>query len=404
MTSFADLTSKNFRFLEPLLVAAVLAVTAIMWSYSIESTVLLHLYYVPVVLTGFALGRGRGRLMALPAQCAAAWHASKAVKLPRAWPKFERVLVGGMGGSAIAGDLVAGLAKEAGGAPVSVVRDFQLPGPARMETLHVLCSFSGATEETLSLYSNLRETGAPLAVVTGGGSLEAQAESAGLPVFKVDAPGEPRSAVGYNLMLLLGLLDRARVLPVTDTAVADAVEAAELQVESVAPEVPASANPAKSLAQALQGRLAVIYGGGLFAAVALRWKSQLNENAKAWAFSETIPEVLHNSVESYGPDSGIKENVAALLLEPAGIRDELARRYAVLAKMLERAGISVHSVKAADAPPLTQLLSMLVLGDFVSYYLALLRGVEPSGTPTINWAKDWVSNLHLSDSNDANGR
>ena len=340
------------------------------------------------------------RLQALPAQCSQAWNEAKGSEFPDEWRRCTEVIIAGMGGSAIAGNLAADLAGDAAvkhaDKPIRVVRDFHVPGILGSQgpqpgQLVVVCSFSGQTEETLSMFDQARAAGTAMAAITGGGVLGRRAAEAGIPVMTVDAPGEPRSAVGYNLMLLAALLDRIGAISVSDRDVEEAVKAAESMVSQVGIEAPTAKNPAKRLAGELAGRLTLVYGGGIFSGMALRWKSQINENGKSWAFAELLPELLHNSVESFPGGPEIRQRTTALLLKPHQAAPRLERRYTVLGEMLDHAGIENRTftgVAGDRGSPLTQSLPMIVLGDYVSYYMGLLNGINPSETPGIDLSKE----------------
>ena len=336
------------------------------------------------------------RLQGLPAQCSRAWELAKRTKVPDEWRQCTEVIVAGMGGSAIAGNLAADLAGPSSGTPIRVVRSFDVPGlsanrRSQPGQLIVVCSFSGETEETLSMFDQARAAETAMVVITGGGTLGRQAADAGIPVMTVDAPGEPRSAVGYDLMLLAALLDRIGVISVSDQEAAAAVEAAASMALRVGIETPRGTNPAKTLAEDLVGRLTLVYGSGIFSGMALRWKSQINENGKSWAFAELLPELLHNSVESFAVGSEIGRRTTALLLKPNQPAPEMEGRYTVLDGMLGDAGIEKRMLAGVQGGPLTQLLSMLVLGDYVSYYMGLLNGINPSETHSIDLSKQRLS-------------
>ncbi|PKB83362.1 MAG: hypothetical protein BZY84_00945 [SAR202 cluster bacterium MP-SInd-SRR3963457-G1] len=338
------------------------------------------------------------RLQTLPDQCKKAWVQAKQTDFPEDWRQCTEVIIAGMGGSAIAGNLAADLAGPGSITPIRVVRDFHIPGisgplgpDAGPKPLVVVCSFSGETEETLAMFDHARSTGAPMAVITGGGALAQRAAEAGIPVMTVDAPGEPRSAVGYNLMLLASLLDRIGVISVSDQEVTEAVEAAGSMASKVASEVPSEQNPAKLLARDLVGRLTVVYGGGNLSGMALRWKSQINENGKSWAFAELLPELLHNSVESFPGGAEIRQRTTALLLKPHQPTPELESRYAALGETLDCSGIEHRIIAGSPGGHLAQSLSMIVLGDHVSYYMGLLNGINPSETPSIDLFKKRLS-------------
>jgi glucose/mannose-6-phosphate isomerase len=292
-----------------------------------------------------------------------------------------------MGGSAIAGDLVADLASLQHGIPIWVVRDFHLPFALDQHSLVVACSYSGNTAETLSMFRQALLAGARVMAVTGGGRLAKEAKAEGIPHLHVSIPGEPRSAAGYTLMLLLASLHRLGLVETSKDDVQAATADLREQAIQLGEEVPARNNPAKQLALELKGKLILIYGGGIFSGLARRWKTQFNENAKAWAFSETIPELLHNSVEALSGLRNIGERVMVLLLQPNTGAAQVTDRYRVVTQLLRQSDISYRTLEGGDGRPLEQLLSMLLLGDYVSYYLALLNGVDPSPTPAISKAK-----------------
>ena len=336
------------------------------------------------------------RLQSLPAQCSQAWEAAKRTEFPAEWRHFTEVIIAGMGGSAIAGNLAADMVGQSQGTPIRVVRDFGIPGlggrqGAQPGQLVVVCSFSGETAETLSMFDQAQSAGTAIAVITGGGTLGRRANEAGIPVMAVDLPGEPRSAVGYSLMLIVALLDRIEILSVSDQEVAAAVAAATSMVSQVAIEVPSDKNPAKSLAKELYGRLTLVYGGEVFSGMALRWKSQINENGKSWAFAELLPELFHNTVESFPGGSEIRQRTTALLLKPYQTMPQMDLRYRVLREMLDHAGIENRTFTGVQGGPLTESLSMIVLGDYISYYMGLLNDINPSETPYIDQSKERMS-------------
>ena len=331
------------------------------------------------------------RLAELPNHCAEAWKKVGEAQLSGFSQSMDRVVICGMGGSAIAGDLAADLAEAQGGLPITVVRDFRLPFTPNDRTLVVACSYSGGTQETLSLYQQAVEAGSPIVAITGGGVLAQLAAEGGVPILHVNTKGEPRSALGYNLMLLLGLLQKLGLVETKESDVPPAIKAIEQQIAGCGPDRPTGENPAKQIALELHDRIPLICGGGIFRGMARRWKTQLNENAKVWAFFETIPEMLHNTVESFRTPPPNGAPITALVLEPGNVASDVASRYRVVPEMLERHGIPHRTLLGKGDSPLAQSLSMLILGDYVSYYLALLQGVDPSPNPSIDEAKELLA-------------
>ncbi len=333
----------------------------------------------------------RQRLRDLPDHCQAAWRQARTAPLPGEWADSDKVVIGGMGGSAIAGDLASDLAASRSSVPVLVIRDLVIPLFMNERTLFFACSYSGNTDETLSMWEQVGKTSARAAAISGGGALTARARRYSVPLLAIDVKMEPRSAVGYNLMLIIGVLERLGLLAVEEAEVDQTVQSLCERISTITEDVPTAENPAKQLAMELRGKLILVYGGGLFNGVARRWKSQFNENAKAWAYHEPIPEILHNSVEAFPTDFPTDGRAVALLLEPGGPDDGQQRRYEVVAGLLKRNGMPFHRLQAGQGPALSRLMNMLILGDYVSYYLALLRGIDPSPNPSIDEAKELLS-------------
>ena len=345
----------------------------------------------------------RHRLRSLPNQCTRAWvHAQQWAppdELLNAG--IERVVIGGMGGSAIAGDLAADLAAhlvapETSG-PITVVRDFNLPFALDGKTLFIASSHSGNTEETVSLFHQALQSEAWVMAITGGGLLLAEAESQGIPHLVIDAPGEARSAVGYSLLLLLGALNRLGFMAASASDVNTAVTELEQQIAGAGEDIPADQNGAKQLAADLVDRMVVVYGGGIFSGMARRWKTQINENSKAGAFYESIPELLHNSVESYGPPNNTGNDPGQgqmiVVLKPATATNELKGRYRVVLELLVRKDVPHRVFEPNAGPPLSQLLTTLLVGDYVSYYLAMLYGLNPAPNPAIDLGKQLLAEV-----------
>ena len=329
----------------------------------------------------------------LPRHCEEAWRVSQTVPLTPYPTPVQHIVIGGMGGSAIAGDLTADLAAAQGTVPISVVRDSHLGFALNPSSLFIACSYSGETEETLSMFHQALAAEAQVIAISNGGRLSQEAQSRGIPVLKVDAPGEPRNATAFSLLLLLGVLHRLDLFRAGDEAVRTAAEELRRRVAQLEEGVPTRDNPAKLLAAELKDKLILVYGGGLFTGMARRWKTQLNENAKVWAFFETIPELLHNAVEAYGTTEGLGGQLMVLLLQPWVEEGDVDPHYQVVSQLLARSAVLNRILQGETVHPLSQLLAMLLLGDYVSYYLALLRGVDPSPTPGIQDAKEGLARL-----------
>ena len=330
----------------------------------------------------------RSRLRTFPAQCHKAWEETLAFPLPKSYSSVRRVVVLGMGGSAIGGDLLADLASlEGRSPPIHVVRSYAPPPYEDEETLVIVCSYSGETEETLSAFRKAVDKGARIVVITSGGSLAQEAQRQVLPLFRIEYQGEPRSALGYLFLSLVGIMQRLSLVKDKSADVAEAVDAMEHLVHRLGEETPTADNLAKEIAHQLLERLVVVYGSGFFSAVARRWKTQLNENSKVWAFYEELPEVHHNSVVGYSLPADVRRLATVVLLKPHGLEGRMALRYQITQELLQKEGVSYWMVEAQPGTPLTQMLTTVLLGDYTSYYLALLQRVDPSPVAAIDFIK-----------------
>jgi glucose/mannose-6-phosphate isomerase len=327
------------------------------------------------------------RIMALPEQCEAARRQAREFQCSDGATTARSVVVLGMGGSAIAGDVLRSLSSRDGSKPLAVVRGYEVPSFVGPETLVVACSHSGNTEETVAAFEAALQKKAQTAVITTGGRLAEIAAASALPAFVYSYEGQPRCALGFQLMALLALGERAGLLGPQDAAVDETLELMRAQCDRLAFEVPSLRNDAKQLARRLHERAPVIVGAGVLADAAHRWKTQMNENAKSWAFWDELPEIDHNSVVGFGLPAELTRqlHVVFLLSEKLDRREEV--RYEATAEELLRAGVSQERIDVPGATPLAQTLSAIYLGDFVSYYLALLNNMDPTPIDPITRVK-----------------
>lgn len=327
----------------------------------------------------------------IPEQMTNAWQLTRALRLPASHQGLRSVALLGMGGSAIGGDLVRGVFADRLKAPLIVVRDYELPAWVDRETLVVASSYSGATEETISALSTALERRCPVAVISTGGPLRDVARKAGLPLLEFPGEGQPRAAVGYALTLLAGLLERTGLLGLSDEEVRAAVAAAAAAVQACGPATPSEMNPAKQLAWTLVDRLPVIEASGPLVAVARRWKTQLNENGKTMAVTEELPEATHNTVVGYAQPESIRDHLYVVFLASPSEHPRSRLRASLSAELLGAGQIGHQVLPVAGEGHFQQAVSGIVLGDYVSTYLAFLYGLDPSPVEAIAYVKGRMS-------------
>ena len=326
-----------------------------------------------------------GRIRELGTELVRAWKASAGIELPRGAEEAEQVVVAGMGGSATAGDYFAALCAVSAEVPVHVVRGYTLPNYVSERTLVVLSSYSGDTEESLACYDDAWKRGAPILATTTGGRLAERAAQDGVPVYRIAYRAAPRAALPHSLAPLLRIGQRLSYLEVGDGEVEAAGEAHQAFVESeLAPEVPGVRNGAKQLALALHGRIALVLGGEHLAPVASRCKNQLAENGKALGAADVLPEADHNLVVGLGTGAKAGQSLSLVTLEaPGGYDPRVQKRFEVTTQLFAEDGVPVHRLLVAGETLLAELLAGTAWGDYVSCYLALLNGVDPTPVPQI---------------------
>ena len=331
------------------------------------------------------------RIKELPMQCKEAWQAAMSFNLPADYAGVDKVIVLGMGGSAIGGDLVRSLAQAESKIPVIVHRDYGLPSFVDEKTLVIASSYSGNTEETLSGFEPALKTKAKKLAMTTGGKLQKLAEAHNVPIFKIEYKAQPRAALGFSFLPTLGVLQKLGFLKDKSADVAETVQVLEKLSAKLDEKSPLSTNPAKQLAQRLYGCLSVIYGAGIAAEAAHRWKTQINENGKAWAFYEIFPELNHNATVGYPFPPEIAQKIRVILLRSPLFNERVKLRYDVTCELLKRAGVAYEFVDSEGKSALSQMMSLVMTGDFTSYYLAILYGVDPSPVEVINYLKDQLA-------------
>lgn len=320
-----------------------------------------------------------GEIDNLPDQLASAYQLGMKHALPD-WKDFKQVVIAGMGGSAIGADLLASYCASLALLPVSVHRDYSLPLFARGgETLVVCSSHSGNTEETLDAFESARQSECRIVVVCTGGELAKRAKENNIPLWTFDHKGQPRAAVGFSFGLLLAMFQRLGFIPDQSKEMEDAVASMKRTQQHLKADVPAVKNPAKRYAGQLMGRWVTFMGSGLLSVVARRWKGQINEVAKAGANFEFLPEADHNTLAgTMNPQETLNAHTMTLFLRAPSdhprnrLRSDLTRK----AFMLE--GMNTDYIDARGNTPLAHMWTSILFGDYMSYYLAMGYGVDPT--------------------------
>jgi len=314
--------------------------------------------------------------------CADAIRCAVSVAPLRMSAPVDRIVVCGMGGSAMGGEIVRRFSRP----PTEVHRSGRLPSPMSERTLLVAISYSGNTTETLSALEQALETQAWFLCVSSGGRLADLARERGLPLVVVPSGYPPRAALPYLGLGPLAVLGRSGLVSMPKRW-EEVFQGIEEDGERFGASVPTKDNPAKQIAMALDGRVPVVVGvAGTTDLAALRWKTQINENAKQAAFCSVIPELLHNEILAWDEERSRRHLCAVVLRSPDDAEAD-ASRAKYLSQRLREKRIPVIEVDAPGTSPHERVLRLIYLGDFVSVYLALRRRVDPTPVPGIDAMK-----------------
>ena len=291
--------------------------------------------------------------------------------------KPANIVFAGMGGSALG----ALLASTWPGfeIPFEIVRNYSIPNYVSSATLFVASSYSGNTEETLSALEQAEKTGAQIVVIAGGGKLVDIAREKKYPLAVLPAVTQPRYAVLYSFRAFLSVLVAAQLLDEEQmrAEVQKASDFLKAQTGLWAPTIETAKNPAKKLALDLVGKSIVVYGGPLTYPAAYKWKISFNENAKNIAWVNQFPEFNHNEFLGW-TSHPLDKPYAVIDLRSSFEHPQIQKRFEVSAKLLSGKRPAPHTVQAEGESMLEQLLWLVAMGDFVSLYLALLNGLNPT--------------------------
>ena len=292
----------------------------------------------------------------------------------------------GMGGSAVAGDVLRSVFRDRLGVPVEVNRSPELPEHAGPHSLVVVSSYSGNTSETLGAFREATKRGCRAIVVTSGGAVADEATAAGVPVVRVPGGFQPRAALGWLAFTALGALEAAGLLPPLAEDVAEAAAEVEARAAACGPGTVTADNPAKRLATEIGDRVPVVWGAeGIGSAAAARWKTQFNENGKVPAWWASMSELDHNEVVGWTEPFGSAHTVIALRHEAED--PEIAARFPLSLQIAADAGAGTHEVWATGRGALARLMSLISFGDLTSAYVAIRKGVDPTPVDVIQRLK-----------------
>ena len=309
-------------------------------------------------------------------------------KLKLSFPKPKEIIVAGMGGSAIGGELLKDWARDKIAVPIEVCRDYSLPAYADESTLVFAVSYSGETEESLSVFLDAVKRGCEIISLSSGGKLQEFAEKLDVSHIPVPKGMAPRATLPYLFMPFPSILESIGLVSNVDLEISETIKVLKQVSVENSPAKPVNSNFSKTLASAICGSVPVVYGFGFYRAVAQRFKTQFNENSKVPAKWEFFPELNHNEIVGWEGISDHAKLFSIILIRDADEPVELHTRIETTKELMRKESLRIFEVYGKGKSMLARMCSVICLGDFTSVYLAVLRGVDPTPVRTINVLKE----------------
>src|SRR4030043_254552 len=311
-----------------------------------------------------------------------------AEKISLQYSKPDNVIVAGMGGSAIGGELLKDWASDKAPVPIEVCRAYALPAYANEKSLVLIVSYSGETEESLSAFLDAAKRKCMIFCVSSGGSLLEFAEKLNLPYLRVPSGMPPRAALPYLFVPLLKSLEKMKIAPSVSDDLSEAITLLARISGENAPQKPAKDNFAKRLASEINGTVPIVYGFGVYRSVAQRFKQQFNENSKVPSKWEFFSELNHNEIVGWENAEKLARCFSTIFIRDKNEPNEIRNRIEATKTLMQPAQSNMFEVWSQGKSALAKMLSTICIGDFTSVYLAVLRGVDPPPVSTIALLKE----------------
>lgn len=321
-------------------------------------------------------------IRSFPAQLSEAIRIGEAARFTAAERPLQQVLLAGLGGSAFGGEVIRNLADRAGLMPFSITREYDLPAWAGPSTLVIVSSYSGNTEETLSTFEQAIAAGCKIVCISSGGKVIEQAQALGLDYVQLPGGSPPRAAAGYSLVQLLYVLRFYGVLP----DLREALQEGHSLISGFDDHA-----LAREIAAACTGRIPILYSSGRIESASIRWRQQIEENAKQIAFHHVVPEMNHNELVGWKLPAPILKQATVLVLHSGVDHPRVTLRMDINKEIYLRCTDRVIDVHAKGSSHLAQLLYLIHLGDWVSWYLSLENKVDAMPVEVIDYLKNTLS-------------
>ena len=309
--------------------------------------------------------------------------------------KIDNVIITGMGASGISGDIVSSLFRDKIDVPFYVNKEYDLPKWVRKDTLTIFFSYSGNTDETISAFKIASQKKCRIITISSGGKLQELSEKRGVTHITIPSGYQPRVAIAFSLFSLIVILKRVGLLRnEIETEINETIVLIKELVDSINKTIVEEQNPAKQIARRIFNNIPQIYGWGIYSPIATRWRQQFNENSKVIARAETIPESNHNDIVGWSLNPEVSKNFSCILFRDRDMESlAMSTRLNFLKNLYEGLAANIIEIHPKGKKRLSKIMYMLVLGDFISCYLAVLREIDPTPVDIISELKQSLEKI-----------
>ena len=332
-----------------------------------------------------------GSIESVGLQCQQAWSEVKKIKIPPAYRRVKNIVINGMGGSALGGHVIVSLFQKQLRVPMHVINSYTLPGWVNRDTLYILSSYSGTTEEVLATFAEARRRHAKLLVICAGGQLGKLAKKFKIPAYifepRFNPCNQPRMGLGYSIIGQVALLRQCGLLSVSEGEFQSAVASVHAWHAKFGAKVPLKKNPAKKLASELVGRIPIIMAAEHLSGNAHILANQLNENAKTFSAYFLLSELNHHLMEGLHFPRANRTMLRFVSLESGCYFPTMAKRFAITKKVLQKNRIKYSAYATRSRAAFAEVLEVLLFGSYANYYLALANKLDPSPILFVDYFK-----------------
>jgi len=330
-------------------------------------------------------------IQAIIKQAEQAWNEVEAIPIPNSYHNFENIVLSGMGGSALGGRVLHSLFLPNLTIPFEITTNYSLPGYVSDRSLVILSSYSGNTAETISSFHEALNKGGCVFVITTGGKLASLAQENKLPAYLYNPhenpSQQPRMALGYSITALIALFVKLGLIQLNKTDFKVILSSMDRLMAGFEARCPEADNLAKRLAHRMKNKIPVLVASSHLLGIAHAFKNQINENSKTFALLFDIPELNHHLMEGLKYPSEARALYQFIFLESASYKAEILKRYQITQDVISKNSVSFEKYRLETTSKVEQVYEILLLGSFVSFYLAMLYGIDPSPIPWVDYFK-----------------